>query len=56
MSVQDVIKKSILQGFQNTCLTMGAAALLLLAAAVRLPISLLYSVQKLTLKEKDWVL
>ncbi len=34
MSVQDVIKKSILQGFQNTSLTMGAAALLLLAAAV----------------------
>lgn len=34
MSVQDVIKKSFLQGFQNTTLTMGTAALLLLAAGI----------------------
>ena len=34
MSVQDVIKKSFLQGFQNTSLTMGMAALLLFAAGI----------------------
>lgn len=34
MSVQDVIKKSFLQGFQNTSLTMGTVALLLLAAGI----------------------
>ncbi len=34
MSVQDVIKKSFLQGFQNTSLTMGTVALLLVAAGI----------------------
>lgn len=34
MSVQDVIKKSFLQGFQNTDLTMGNVAVLMIAAAV----------------------
>lgn len=32
MSVQDVIKKSFLQGFQNTSLTIGTAAILLVCA------------------------
>lgn len=34
MSVQDVIKKSFLQGFQNTNLSMKEAALLLIAAGL----------------------
>lgn len=34
MSIQDVIKKSFLQGFQNTSLTMGNVAILMIAAAV----------------------
>lgn len=34
MSIQDVIKKSFLQGFQNTSLTMSMAAVLMVAAGV----------------------
>lgn len=34
MSVQDVIKKSFLQGFQTVNLTMGYAVLLLVSAGI----------------------
>lgn len=34
MSIQDVIKKSFLQGFQNTDMTMQTVALLLVAAGI----------------------
>ena len=34
MSIKDVIKKSFLQGFQNTDMTMQTVALLLIAAGI----------------------